>query len=88
LPKAQSSRFWEGWHTYATYHVLIKGRHYTRKVEETGGWRGALCRVERFLHYLVTAGNRKTWPLDRIINGPRCHELSWTLRLLLLYGRT
>jgi len=67
---------------------VAQGRRRTRTFEETGGWRGALCRVERFIHYLISAGNRKTWPLDRIINGPRCRELSWTIRILLLYGHT
>ena len=85
------SRFREGWHTFVTVHVLVQTPHglrvRTRKVEESGGWRGALCLVERVCHYLVTGGNRKSWPLDSFINGRRTGEAFWRLRTLLLYGK-
>ena len=72
-------------------HALIERgshiQHFSFKQEETWGWRGALCLVERVLHWVVTAADRKTWPLDRFINGPRTKKGFWRLRVLLLYGK-
>lgn len=56
--------------------------------DDLSPWRLSICRIANFLGDTVSAGRRKTWPLDRFTTRYRLGaQLYSMMRSILLYGK-